>query len=172
MRLAWRKNPRAHTAPLRDYRHVQMLQIHCRMMRTGNRRFVVIRLKGGDVRHAVQYLESNRMQLWAEAVELYRRDVEAWLPQELASVQSVSNEAARRCDEILEDAVEGALLHAAPTFTLAWLAAQVTLLRPGSSAVQLSAQEVRRLGAALTTRGYVRRSERQNGKKVKIWKVA
>ena len=139
---------------------------------SGNRRFVVIRLKSGDVPHVVQYLESNRMQLWAEAVALYRQPVEAWLPQELASVQSVANEAARRSDEILEDAVEGALLHADDSFTLAWLAEKIKLIPPGSQAVHLSFRDQRRLGAVLVARGFVRGTERQGGKIVRIWKSA
>ena len=139
---------------------------------SGNRRFVVIRLKSGDVRHVVQYLEGNREQLWAEAVALYRQGVEAWLPRELARVQSVANEAARRRDELLEDALDRLLPDAGDSFTLASMATRIGLIDPGNSGVGLAIRDQRRLAAALTARGFERKVDRQGGKNVRIWKSA
>ena len=135
---------------------------------SGNRRFVVIRLKSGDVRHVVQYLEGNREQLWGEAVALYRQGVEAWLPRDIARVQSVANEAARRRDELLEDALDRLLPHGGEGFTLAGMAAQIGLIAPGNPGVALPIRDQRRLAAALTARGFERKVERQGGKNVRI----
>ena len=137
---------------------------------SGNRRFVVIRLVGGDVKLVVEYLETHRTQLWAEAVALYRKGVEAWLPRDLAHVQSVSNEDARRRDDLLEDVLDRKLPEAGDSFTLASIAALIGLIEKGGSGVDLPMRDTRRLGLALTARGFERRVERQDGKTVRIWR--
>ena len=137
---------------------------------SGNRRFVVIRLLGGDVQHVIAYLEGNREQLWAEARELYRQGIEAWLPRDLARVQSASNEAARRRDDLLEDALDRLLPDAGDSFTMATMAAQIGLIDPGASGASLPMREQRRLAAALTARGFERRVERQGERTVRIWR--
>ena len=75
---------------------------------SGNRRFVVIeRLVSGDVKLVVEYLETHRTQLWAEAVALYRKGYRSVATRDrLAHVQSVSNEDARRRDDLLEDILD------------------------------------------------------------------
>lgn len=137
---------------------------------SGNRRFVVIRLVGGDVKQVIEYLETHRTQLWAEAVALYRQGIEAWLPHRLAHVQSVSNEDARRRDDLLEDILDRKLPEAGDSFTLASIAALIGLIEKGGSGVDLPMRDTRRLGLALTARGFERRVERQDGKTVRIWR--
>ena len=136
----------------------------------GNRRFVVIRLAGGDVQHVIEYLECNREQLWSEAVALYRQGVEAWLPRELAQVQAISNEAARRRDDMLEDRLEQILPSAGDSFTMAAIAAQIGLINPGDPGVSVPMREQRRLASALNARGFERKVDRQGQKTVRIWR--
>ena len=139
---------------------------------SGNRRFVVIRLLGADVQHVVQYLEYNREQLWSEAVALYRQGVEAWLPRGLASVQAVSNEAARRRDDMLEDKLEQVLPTVGDYFTMGEIAARIGLIKPGESGASIPMREARRLGRALAAHGFERTLDRQGkGKKpVRAWR--
>ena len=138
----------------------------------GNRRFVVIRLECGDVHQVIDYLEVNRAQLWAEARELYRQGVEAWLPHALARVQSVTNESARRRDELLEDALDRLLPEMAGSFSLADAAKKVGLIDNGETGVDLAIRDQRRLAAALTARGYGPKVERQGAKTVRMWRPA
>ena len=73
---------------------------------SGNRRFVVIRLKGGDAGKIIKYMNDKREKLWSEAVQMYREGVQAWLPPELKAAQAKVNETARRGNEILEGKIE------------------------------------------------------------------
>ena len=61
---------------------------------SGNRRFVVIRLKGGDAGKIIKYMNDKREKLWAEAVQMYRDGKQAWLPPELNAAQAKVNETA------------------------------------------------------------------------------
>ena len=73
---------------------------------TGLRRFVVVRLRAGNVKELSEYMDRNRVQLWAEAVALYREGVEAWLPSALKGAQAEVNELSRRRDDLLEDQLD------------------------------------------------------------------
>ena len=143
---------------------------------TGNRRFVVLRLKGGDVSHLVGYLEGNRKQLWAEAVALYGQGVEAWLPTELAQVQSAVNETARRKDEMLEDALDRELPGAGVAFRLPWIAMKIGLIKNESEAATLDYRVSKRLTSALTRRGLASKTARKPGepgeKPARYWSSA
>ena len=71
--------------------------------RTGNRRWVLVRLQGGDPAQVRAYLAENRLQMWAEALAAHRAGREARLPQELLALQAELNEYGRRLDETMEE---------------------------------------------------------------------
>ncbi len=75
---------------------------------SGNRRFVVISagLKLGAA-GIMKYLDENREQLWAEAFELHRKGVQAWLPESLKKSQAETNAEYRARDDLLEDRLDG-----------------------------------------------------------------
>ena len=75
----------------------------------GNRRFVVLTVRGGaDGAAGVRlYLKNFREQLWAEALYRYREGEPAHLPADLARAQAVANSGAVQVDETLEDALLG-----------------------------------------------------------------
>ena len=74
---------------------------------SGNRRFVVIKVEEGPGGPAgVQaYLNTNRLQLWAEALYRYRTGLTAHLPASLTEAQTAANAGAVQVDEALEDAL-------------------------------------------------------------------
>ena len=135
---------------------------------SGNRRFVSVFLGGGDPTALRAYLDERREQLWAEALAAYRDGVEARLPDNLHEAQSATNEQVRRRDDILEDALENWLPTAPKPFTLAEAAVGCRIAEAGREA-RLSMRDQRRLGAALTTAGFVKRRKRVDGKRVMLW---
>ena len=74
---------------------------------TGNRRFVVIDVGPGldGVPGLRSYLDTNRPQLWAEALVMHAAGEMIRLPDALAAEQAEANERHRRSDSTLEDAV-------------------------------------------------------------------
>ena len=69
------------------------------------RRFVPVVLEGGDPAHVFRYLNRNRNQLWAEALQEYREGATGRLPEELEGVQAEATEGYRGRDEAIEDLV-------------------------------------------------------------------
>ena len=139
---------------------------------TGLRRFVVVRLTEGDVRKLTEYLNTNRLQLWAEALALYRKGLEAWLPHDLAVAQAAVNETARRRDDILEDLLEAWLAGGHDGFTLREAALGVGFISShDDTGVSLPQREQKRLAAALTARGFARKRERREGRPEYIWRA-
>ena len=118
------------------------------------RRFVAIHIAGGDPASVTRYLDANRDQLWAEALAAYRAGREAWLPQALHAYQVTANEAGRREDTILEDALQEWLPAAPEKFSLADAAKGTGLLTGGGSASRLPPRDQQRLTAALRHAGY------------------
>ena len=73
---------------------------------TGNRRFIAINLASGDPFKVRQYLQENRLQLWAEAkYRIQEQGETCYFPRELAEAQSNANEAVRSSDDVLEDSL-------------------------------------------------------------------
>ena len=136
---------------------------------SGNRRFVPVVLRGGDMAMVRDYLDDHRGQLWAEALVKYRNGVEAWLPDNLHEAQSATNEQMRRRDDILEDTLADWLRTAPERFTLAEAAVGCQIAEPGRAA-KVSMRDQRRLGAALTNAGYVKRQERADGQRAMVWR--
>ena len=132
---------------------------------TGLRRFVVVRLRAGNVKELAQYMDRNRVQLWAEAVALYREGVEAWLPPALKEAQTEVNELSRRRDELLEDKLDSWIeREAGEPFTLERAALAVGFVRDGDAAALIPQRDQKRLANALTQRGFAKKRERFDGK--------
>ena len=69
------------------------------------RRFVPIVISTGEPRKVFKYIAKNRLQLWAEALTMYREGMEARLPRELRPAQEEVAEVYRGRDEAIEDLV-------------------------------------------------------------------
>ena len=133
---------------------------------TGNRRFVAIRLQGGDPENLRTYLENHREQLWAEALVAYCSGVEARLPEDLFARQATGNERFRRRDHILEDELERWLEDAPQSFTLGEAGIGCGL---SDSSVKLSQRDAGRLAVALRGRGFDKERHRREGRQVMLW---
>ena len=70
---------------------------------SGNRRFVIIYLKAGS--NVERYLDENRMQLWAEAWQMYQNGIRANLPRRLFADQIEANEQGRNTDATTEELI-------------------------------------------------------------------
>ena len=136
----------------------------------GNRRFVAIDVKAGEGGAAGVrgYMAHNRIQLWAEAVLLYRQGVEARLPDDLKANQAEANERHRGRDDILEDAVERWLPTAPEQFSLADAAVGCGLI-DSNRATSLPMRDQRRLGAALSAAECVKRRVWSGGGREMVW---
>ena len=69
---------------------------------TGNRQFVVIRLGNAGVGNVVAYIDKWRIQLWAEAWQMYKRRVRADLPRSLYEIAHAAARVARMRNELYE----------------------------------------------------------------------
>ena len=133
---------------------------------TGNRRFVAICLQGGDPANLRTYLDTNREQLWAEALGAYCSGTEARLPEDLFACQAVSNERFRRRDHILEDELERWLENAPHSFTLGEAGVGCGL---ADRTAELSQRDTGRLAAALRARGFDKERRRRERRQVMLW---
>ena len=134
------------------------------------RRFVPVLLEGGDPAAACAWMDEHREQCWAEAIDQYRRGVQAWLPRAFAGAQEEATEAARRPDEILEDRVATYLATAPEVFTLAEAAAGAGLYGVHES-VRIEPREGQRLAAALRIHGCTPVTHRVAGKRRRSWQL-
>ena len=132
------------------------------------RRFVPINLKDGDPVNLRLMLDQDRRQLWAEALFLYRRGVEARLPDDLKVQQLEATEAARSQDTIMEDAVESWLV-GRDGFTFAELAFGIGLADSEDRATRLHMRDAHRIGGILERLGYTKQRPRQGGKRATVW---
>ena len=104
IRLAYRRNPesmprRCIIVGTADHAHA--------LPNTANlRRFVPVVITAGNPGAAVKFLDTNRSQLWAEALAMYTKGVQAWLPHELQEAQAVATEDARSRDISLEETID------------------------------------------------------------------
>ena len=73
---------------------------------TGNRRFVPIRVSSKrTVLDLMDYMKRNRDQIWAQGLDMYKKNADLYISHELTEVQSMEAEKHRGRDEMLEDAV-------------------------------------------------------------------
>ena len=105
VRLAWRRN-----AELRPRRFVVVGTTNeARPLPddpTGNRRFVVVEVKGGNAAQIIGWVNEHRDQLWAEAVHRVNEGEHARLPDGLGKAQASANEELRNRDEKAQGAVD------------------------------------------------------------------
>ena len=136
---------------------------------TGLRRFIPLEL--GPEQTAVEpYLETNRTQLWAEALHRHRAGAEARLPRELKGAAATAAENHRNRDVLIEDAIEN--LQPGVAGTLAEIAAKVGLVSAANTAIVLSMRDSKRLAAALGAKHYRMSRRTVAGKRVSWWESA
>ena len=131
---------------------------------SGNSRFIPVNLNPAT--QAVEpYLAEHRDQLWAEALTRHAAGVNPKLPRDLMPQAAVAAEEHRNRDVMLEDALDSL----SPDFkgTLAEIAQKISITEMG---VRLSMRDQKRLSAALTVRGYVRKQVKKDGVNRRIWK--
>ena len=165
IRLAWRRNPEP--TPRR-----------CIIVGTtnrldslpndpsGNRRFIPINLSPAT--QAVEpYLAKHRDQLWAEALTRHAAGLTPALPRDLMTSAATAAEAHRNRDVMIEDALDSL----SPDFkgTLAEFAHKIGLLSSHDAGARLSIRDSKRLGAALTVRGYKRSQVMTGGVRRREW---
>ena len=137
----------------------------------GNRRFVTVRIAGGPGGgHVARWLEDNRHQLWAEALNSYHHgsavERQAWLPDELKHVQDEANEHARNVDELIEHRVDQL---AAGT----WLDSEPRTLLDIFDKLHLDKDDrslAKRIASALQNAGYASRLFRHDGRRARYWR--
>ena len=136
------------------------------------RRFVPVYLDNAghagiaaDVRET---LDSEREQLWAEALVMHRNGAEARLPDALKAMQAEATAAARSSDAIIEDAIVKWTATAPHEFTLAELAEGIGMA-DRDKATRLRMADAHRLGAALVMLGFAKRQSQQDGRRVMRW---
>ena len=171
-RLTWRRNPEA--LPRRCIIAGTANDDSLPNDPTGNRRFVAVHVTAGRHEALRAYLDEHRLQVWAEAVHLHDKGIEARLPQVLEDQQAASNEYSRRCDDVLEDVIDR-WLHGkkGSAFTLAEAIVGAGLEPNEQEAVKVLQRDMRRVGAVLTRHGYGKRQERRpDGSRAMVWRAA
>ena len=133
----------------------------------GNRRYVVVELTAS--RGPVEpWMDSNREQLWAEALVRYHEGKRANIPRELASTAAEIAEKHRNKDDVLEDKIREIQL--TDNFgTLRELAELCELVPRGSSPESAPLKQIRRLTDALTNCGWQSVRTYIRGERVRGW---
>lgn len=166
VRLAYRKDP-------------ELLLRRCVVVGTADRkeplpndnnlrRFVPVYLDGGSPDRIRYYLDYNRIQLWAEALHLYRQGVEARLPEHLKGMQAEATDQARSRDTVVEDAVSEWVEHN-DGFTMAELACGIRLIDSNDKGARLQMRDQHRLGKVLESLSYEKRRDATGGRRVMRW---
>ena len=134
------------------------------------RRFVPVNLNGGDPVAMREYLDANRVQLWAEAVSLYRQGVDAWLPPGLKRHQKDATDNARSKNIGLEDAIDNFLeWRGDEPFQSAHLYASIGLVDDSDKAARVDRYLERQAAAYLGVCGWKRGNQRIDGTQTKCW---
>ena len=130
---------------------------------SGNRRFVIIRLSGGDPAALRAGMATDRDMLWAEALARYRNGEHARLPDDLKPLQAAANESARARNATVEDALDTHLPKTVEGFTLREIMLEMMLPTSMQQGVI----------AALRVRGYQTARERRSDRaRVMAWRKA
>ena len=134
------------------------------------RRFVPVNLNGGDPVAMRQYLDANRVQLWAEAVTLYRQGVDAYLPPGLKRLQQDATDNARSKNMGLEDAIDEYLESRGDApFQSAAMYAAIGLVDEYGKAAKVDRTLERAAAAYLGLCGWKRGNQRIDGVQAKCW---
>ena len=130
----------------------------------GNRRFVAIEITK-STGAAEAFMAAERDQLWAEAIQRYRKGERANLPRSYATIQAAANET-QRADDVLEDRIAG-MRYELNGKTPSEIAAEL-----GFGAVKVLRADQMRIATALTQNGFEKRAERRGpGPGVKVWRL-
>ncbi len=132
------------------------------------RRWAPIYLQGGNPAKLREYLDANRVQLWAQAVHVYKDGAEARLPDALVKEQFTATSRARSRDVVIEDAVDLWTANQTQGFTMAECAEGIGLTDV-SKGSRLHMRDQHRLGAALDGLGYTRKRETVDGVRKWLW---
>ena len=141
------------------------------------RRYVPVTLLASPYNSAAgvtEFWDEHRVQLWAEAVHLYRQGVTAHLPNALKPLQRAATAQVRRRDLVIEDAV-AAWVEPQPgcwrsDFTIAELAFGVGLAETIEKATQMRMADQHRLGDVLGSLGYDKTRKRDtHGRRQYFW---
>lgn len=135
----------------------------------GNRNFAVVELDSQKSKHpgtgrVIEYMEANRLQLWAEALDMLNAGIHPRLPDELADIQAEHNETYRSADYILEDKLAMYLKQHGSDLILQKVAEDLKLV---DEAGRLSKPEQARLTDALRLFGYQPRKGAQGRR---VWR--
>lgn len=123
---------------------------------SGNRRFIPVDLPTST--QAIEpYMETHRIQLWAEALNRYRDGMRAGLPRTLKGTAAAAAEVHRNRDELLEDRVDALTIQDGAL--LVEIAEAVGLVPDIESGVRLAMREAKRLAAALRNAGWSERRD-------------
>ena len=134
---------------------------------SGLRRFVPITLNAAT--QAVEgYMDEHRDQLWAEAICRHTAGINPKLPRNLMPGAAVAAERHRNHDVGIEDALD-ATLPPDWTGTLEQAAHKIGLLGENEAGAKLSMRDQKRLGDALTVRGYVKAQVMTGGVRRRVW---
>jgi hypothetical protein len=132
---------------------------------TGNRRFWPFRVARTIDTAAI---EADRDQLWAEAMEMFRRGDQWWLPPPIEAI------AAEQQDDFVETDIWDGLIakwvekHPGP-FTMGDLFARGTGITPHREASDINKAEQMRAGACLIKLGFSKRQATIDGKRATWW---
>ena len=133
------------------------------------RRFIPVRLTGGNPADVYRYMEEHREQLWAETLVAYRAGASMVIPAELKPVQATAAERVRSRDIGMEDAVASYLAGEHDGFTLGELASNLALIKYEGEVASLEMKDQHRIARALRTNGYEARRGRTGGTNVTRW---
>lgn len=132
---------------------------------TGNRRFWPFRVAGPiDVAAIV----ADRDQLWAEAVALYQKGIEWWLPPRIEDI-AADQQAAFIDQDIWENLIIKWLESHDRPFTLEDLFAQNTGITPYREASAVDKRDQMRAARCLIKLGLIKRQQRINGRRGIWW---
>lgn len=132
---------------------------------TGNRRFIAVPVGAPGRAHVVAWAEANRLQLWAEALQLYSTGAAWWLsPAEEAMQEQVNRgyvASAGRIEDALDQFLSWYEGDSGPEYGVPVLMVDVLreggLLREGEAPGDA---DERAMGAALVLRGWTKRRSR------------
>ena len=133
------------------------------------RRFVPVELDDGNPQRLRSLLDRDRDQIWAEALVMFHKGIEARLPDGLADVQADATAQHRSRDVVIEDAVDDFIRGFSEGFTMSDIASGMKLVDSASHGATLTMRDQHRIGAVLVSRGYVRRQTRDDGRRAWRW---